>query len=426
MKPSETTAIRAEIQAHVNAFFRRSISIDERAMQTLEHSSVRNRAPNPRHILSAAFKLYPALAAAFAECGISINPGFLASVTAIDTPAVYPSWDSSLSLSFEIGSSARLSPSGCKVRDTGVLTIEDLILGPIEVEGTSPRHSNAQRHTLWYMTEKAVLDSIKTPLDLHVIKGSRVKYYAKLWNNLCQIPLFDPCAGQQQFLLQWDGRQFRFQPFGLWGGFTPTDIPLKDGSLWVARGNVLQPSTAFSPESISELEYLVNHSAKEQDFQHFFEARPEFLLALGDYIRIHPQLVLAEDSGSRLIPDFFLEKLDSNFCDICDLKLPTTALARYQFHRLRFRDAIMEAVAQLDHYRDWFEESSNQKRFQTVYGLRGFRPKVVLVIGRSANFYDEIDRIRLESRLPAHIVLRTYDDIVAKARQWRKLVHGTV
>ena len=137
------------------------------------------------------------------------------------------------------------------------------------------------------------------------------------------------------------------------------------------------------------------------------------------YSKLHPQVIIHEDSGSRLIPDFFLEKIDSDFCDICDLKRPTVELIRNQKNRTRFRATVMEAVAQLDNYRDWFDDKSNRDAFHSRYGLKAFKPRVVMIIGRKDSYYDEIERIKIESRLPSHVDLKTYDDIVSKARLWR-------
>src|SRR5437762_9457151 len=85
------------------------------------------------------------------------------------------------------------------------------------------------------------------------------------------------------------------------------DAPLPDGSLWIARSNVLQSvedPQRKAPDAFEELLDL-----PEKEFQQFFEANPHFLLTLGDYKRVHPQLILHEDDGGQLVPDFFLEKL---------------------------------------------------------------------------------------------------------------------
>lgn len=199
---------------------------------------------------------------------------------------------------------------------------------------------------------------------------------------------------------------------------------MPDGSLWVARGNTIEPATRFSEQSILALEDLINSDAKEQEFQYFFEENNEFLLAMGDYIKIHPQLIMSEDGGRQSRPDFFLEKMDSGFCDICDLKRPNKELVRYQKNRVRFRDAIMEAASQLTTYKDWFDDSVNRATFYDRYNLRAFRPNVVVIIGRKHSFEDDVKRLELESNLQSHITLKTYDDIVSGARRWRSIIGG--
>lgn len=205
------------------------------------------------------------------------------------------------------------------------------------------------------------------------------------------------------------------------GGYQLQESPLPDGTLWVARGNLVQPLERFTPAAIEELEALINSDASEGRFHDFFENHPEFLLTLGDYKAMHPQLVLHEDDGGKLIPDFFLEKLTSDFCNICDLKKPTRDLIRHQRHRARFRDAVYEAIAQLQAYRDWFEDRRNRELFRSRYGLSAYRPRVVVIIGRRQSYSTEVERIRIESALPPWVSLSTYDDVVARARHWATL-----
>ena len=235
----------------------------------------------------------------------------------------------------------------------------------------------------------------------------------------------DRDLGSQQFILEADGDLIRVQPFGAFGGFQLSDEPLADGSLWIARGNVIQQSVTFTPDSLAELEHLINSDAYEAEFQRFFEDHPEYLLALGDYQSVHAQLVLGEDDGGRLIPDFFLEKYDSGMSDICDLKRANVELVRKQRNRTRFRDSVQEAVAQLRHYRDYFDDRDARSAFRSRYGLDAFRPRVVVIIGRRHSFESEIQRVTLEGELPEWVTLRTYDDVVDKARQWRRLVGDT-
>jgi hypothetical protein len=226
----------------------------------------------------------------------------------------------------------------------------------------------------------------------------------------------------QQWIMFHDGKQVRVRPFGAWGINQFGEAPLPDGSLWIARGDVIQPPTRFAEDKIQRLEYLINNDALERDFQAFFETNPEFLLALGQYKGIHPQLVLHEDDGGPLIPDFFLERLSSDFCDIVDLKRANVRLSRNQKSRHRFRDTIMEGVAQLEHYRNWFEDRQHRNSFYAKFGLKAYRPRVVLIIGRRETIFDEIQRVRVQSLLPEHCDIHTYDDVVASARHYLSLI----
>ncbi len=136
-------------------------------------------------------------------------------------------------------------------------------------------------------------------------------------------------------------------------------------------------------EALSHLEALINGNSNENEFQQFFEGHPEFLLALGggEYVELHPQVVIERDEGS-LIPDFFLEKLNDKFADICDLKLATQRLTANRHNRLGFRAAVHEAIAQLDFYRNWFEDREKREAFYRKTGLRVYRPRVIVIIGR--------------------------------------------
>jgi hypothetical protein len=318
---------------------------------------------------------------------------------------------------------SELTSVGQRVALTGLVSVRDLVVSMFQSSRQAGRKPDAQRlrTTLPFrhIARRAGITSSQfwsEPLDQFATEASAT--FDKLYG--C-----DPSLGEQQFILYHDGKRVRVQPFGLSGVYQLQEAPLPDGSLWVARGNVIQPATRFSERAIEELEELINGSEKEAAFQRFFEQHSEFLLAIGDYVNLHPQLILSEDSGDRLIPDFFLEKMDSSFCDICDLKRPTAELVRYQKNRHRFRDAVMEAVAQVTMYKDWFEEQDHRDLFYQRYGLKAYRSRVIVVIGRRMSFVDDVKRISLESNLPNWVTLKTYDDIVSGARRWKRIVQGT-
>lgn len=233
--------------------------------------------------------------------------------------------------------------------------------------------------------------------------------------------IIDPDYSSQQWILFSDGTKYRIRPFGAWSINKLDERPLKDGTLWIARSNLVQPTSRFSDDAIAELEDLINMGAEEKCFQRFFEVHPEFLLGLGLYQAIHPHMILHEDSSEKLIPDFFLEKMTGDYCDILDLKSADVELFRLQKYRFRFRDAIMEGVAQLERYRNWFEDRTNRQAFYDRYGLRAYRPRVTLIIGRKKGIWRELEEVRAMSLLPEHINLMTYSEVVENARRYKRL-----
>jgi len=109
----------------------------------------------------------------------------------------------------------------------------------------------------------------------------------------------------------------------------------------------------FWKQQIEEFEELLNDpNVRESQFQRFFESYPHFLMGL-DYKSVMPHPVLQRDDEGPLIPDFFLQPLDSDFCDILDLKLPSKKLIVGSKDRKRFGHSVQDAIAQLREYHDY-------------------------------------------------------------------------
>lgn len=333
-------------------------------------------------------------------------------------------------------------PVASEIIESGYMSPEDLLIGSLEAGSNADCHDwrpylpaehrgyegkpypNPVAQLLftlagierWYYDDYAV--------DRFDLRQWQHEFAQEFSHSIRRWRITEPNCGDQQFLLFHDGRQYRVRPFGVWGVQRLSDLPSPVDGIWISRGNVLQPVSRFQESSMEEIEYLINTGSPEKEFQHFFERNPEFLLVLGNYQGLHPQLILHEDSGERLIPDFFLERIDSDMCDICDLKRPTAALVRRQERRERFGDVVMEGVAQLERYRNWFEDSQHRSVFRRKYGLTAYRPRVVLIIGRRADFFSEVERLRLAGLLSSHVDVRTYDDVLTVVRAWRRFLEG--
>ena len=423
--------VRAKICEAAGVLFGRPIAFEERAFQALEVVTRKGRTPLAVHVWAQLARCMPAVNLLYETLGLAfegISKPWPKQPRSVYLP-LFPAsevvrqvdWTRTLRavlfVEDVVTRETTATEAARRVSTSGLVSTRELATGVFE----SGRISRAyrRRHTNLVFRALARAGGFEKP---KLWSSDLDEFARKAIAAFDQIYFTDPSAGDQQFVLYHDGRRARLAPFGMFGAYQLEEAPLPDGSLWIARGNMIQPATRFSEEAVVYLEDLINRGAREADFQQFFEEHPEFLLAFGDYVRLHPQVVLAEDGGERLIPDFFLEKMNSDFCDICDLKLPTTELVRRQRNRTRFRDTIMEAVAQLTYYRDWFEERDRRAAFNRRYGLRAYRPRVVVVIGRRESFYDDIERISLESQLPGWVSLKTYDDVVDGARRWRQLM----
>ena len=169
-------------------------------------------------------------------------------------------------------------------------------------------------------------------------------------------------------------------------------------------------------EEINELEWLLNRASTEElDLQRFFEQHPSVLLG-NTHARVFPHLVLHRDEGS-LIPDFMVEPLVGGLLDLVELKHPQKKVwTSVNTNRPRFTAAVLEGIAQLRTYADWFEDKSNRDAFESAYGLAAYRPHAVLVIGRHDDRIDLITRKKIQADSP-NVTVYTYDDLLELGRK---------
>lgn len=165
---------------------------------------------------------------------------------------------------------------------------------------------------------------------------------------------------------------------------------------------------------IDEFEELINsQKAKEHDLQKFFEKYPFFILN-DMYQRIHPQLVLkSEDVNLR--PDFILEPYNQHeFCDILEIKPPSFPIFIKKKNRNRYSAAVFEAKAQLLEYKSFFQENAKRNAIEKKYGLKFYRPRLHLIIGRTGKLDPMTEREIEESERDISII--TYDKLLARAK----------
>ena len=171
-----------------------------------------------------------------------------------------------------------------------------------------------------------------------------------------------------------------------------------------------QSHSQFWRRDIDRFDELLNDSkATEHHFQEFFEQHSGLLTGI-DYSRAVPHPVLARDQDGPLIPDFFLQPLDGQFCDILDLKLPTEKLIVGSKDRLRPSSSLSEAIAQLREYGAYFEDPHHRATIQQKYGLTAYRPQLFVVIGRSPALVppEQYRRVMSDN---SQVRVMTYDDL---------------
>jgi hypothetical protein len=177
----------------------------------------------------------------------------------------------------------------------------------------------------------------------------------------------------------------------------------------------------FTVEEIDELEELLNErSASEIQFQRFFVRHPHFL-RLWDHREVHPQVMLTSAEHGPLIPDFILTDRELQRALVLELKLPHPKLIVRQSNRERFGAAIHEARAQLLRYRDWFRDKTHRDRLAPTLGMHVFEPRLAVIIGRSEEFRDALDRQRLAADITG-VEIYTYDDILRFAKRRRLVI----
>jgi len=172
----------------------------------------------------------------------------------------------------------------------------------------------------------------------------------------------------------------------------------------------------FTCDQLEELEALINDPhVREEALQAFFERNTHFLRR-GDYREVYSQPYLCHRDSGYLIPDFILTDRQLGKAAVVELKLPHPKLIRRQNNRERFSAAVLEARAQLLRYRDWFRNEDNRRSLSRLVGMEIYEPRLAVIIGRSSEFRDALDRQCLSADSP-DIEVVTYDDIVTFAHR---------
>lgn len=234
-------------------------------------------------------------------------------------------------------------------------------------------------------------------------------------------------ADDYQYVVALEGDRFVFRVVSTVDDF----VEQNDTGLWLPHRGLLTHLGGiglFTSDEIEELEELMNDPrAAEAQFQEFFERHPHFLRRW-DHREVHPHVYLTREDDGPLVPDFILTNRETHDAAILDIKRTLQgpkkkSLIRRQHNRERFADAVQEACSQLRTYRRWFEVPENRKSLKAKIGMEVYNPRLMVVIGRSSEFRDEVDRAILRSGNP-DVEIVTYDDMLRHARHRMVFIEG--
>ncbi|MEP2601965.1 MAG: Shedu anti-phage system protein SduA domain-containing protein [Paraglaciecola sp.] len=212
-------------------------------------------------------------------------------------------------------------------------------------------------------------------------------------------------------LLRLEGREIRVSPTEFQGiqKFRGDTIQGNSGI------GIITPNPIWNQSVIDRFEFIINSpNIKESDLQLFFEMYPDFILS-DLHVSAKPQVILFNEFEKRsLKPDFVLQRADSSFIDIVEIKKPEVKLATGTEHRPSETRALAKSISQLKEYGDWFNDSRNRDAFRKKYGLDGFKPNLTLIIGRSSGFKNEMLRQKILQSSGVNIF--TYDDLLKMSK----------
>lgn len=222
-----------------------------------------------------------------------------------------------------------------------------------------------------------------------------------------------------EFVIQVDGDRLTCVPYHA-GALFDIEAPGQRELLVGRPAIVARQAGAVLRTEADAFEELINRSrVKELEIQKFLDSHPSFLRGLG-YQNVYSQVVLAREDGSSLRPDYILEPVAGDWCDVVDIKLPYVRTTVGRSDRRALAAAVHEAAAQLREYRAYFEDPKHRRHVLERYGLRVYRPRMIVIIGRDVT---ELSDAELRRAMTAYedLTIVTFDKL-ARVAQTRLLI----
>lgn len=164
-------------------------------------------------------------------------------------------------------------------------------------------------------------------------------------------------------------------------------------------GRVLSAVAGLAPKQLAALKFssfqnlYLDYRAKENDLVAHLKAHESDLCAALGAKRIifHPRLQDQIDK-TVIIPDMIVVRTNGDF-DIYDFKLALlgkVSLVRGAKNRRRFIAELTEGLAQLAHYKAYFEREKNSEYAFQHFGIRAVDTKLGLIVGSWENLDAEL------------------------------------
>lgn len=218
----------------------------------------------------------------------------------------------------------------------------------------------------------------------------------------------------EALLIYLTNKQIKVQPADFLGIQAVSFATQSDSESIRASCGIIKPNPIWNDTIIDRLEHLINsRDVKEEALQVFFEMYPDFIL---DDLHISslPQVILYNESGPNLRPDFIVKRVEGCTVDIVEIKRPVRNLVSGRASRPKVAGQLADGISQLKEYSRWFRIPQNRDWFKGRYNLDGYEPKLTLIIGRNTGFRSHEVRSHVLEGHGVHII--TYDELLEMSR----------
>lgn len=173
--------------------------------------------------------------------------------------------------------------------------------------------------------------------------------------------------------------------------------------------------------AVIELEHLLSSSDTEKDFENWCK---ENIWVFGNYYVASDEI--HQISNAEKV-DLLIENAVNCYRDIIEFKKPSLKVLEFDssHNNYYFSKETSKAIGQVTNYSDIFSLYASDGLHKHKE-IKAFYPKSIIVIGRSKDFNEEeIKALRALNGRLNNIEIKTYDDILAQAKNLLTTIKGT-